>query len=164
MVTSLPRPLSTHTPFLWSSQVRMEKPPYFKLDRSWLRDVAVKASIEEWWGSQIVFGPASERLPQKLTGLRLHLLAQRHHIPADRTRARDAGLARIQALDIMEDSRPLTAFEACERKKCCEDVAEADITFEMGWRQVMPTQDSFIKQQMVDDGPTTLVGSDWVIR
>ena len=44
MVTSLPRPLSDHTALLWSSQVGMEKPPYFKIDRSWLRDVAVKTS------------------------------------------------------------------------------------------------------------------------
>ena len=35
----------------------------------------------------------------------------------------------------MEDSRPLTAFEACDRKKCCEAVAEANIRFEMDWRQ-----------------------------
>ena len=47
-VISLARPLSDHTPLLWSSQVGMEKPPYFKLDRLWLRDAAVKASIEEW--------------------------------------------------------------------------------------------------------------------
>ena len=61
-VTSLPRPLSDHTPILWSSQVGMEKPPYFKLDHSWLRDATIKASIEEWWNSQIVFGPASKRV------------------------------------------------------------------------------------------------------
>ena len=35
----------------------------------------------------------------------------------------------------MEDSRPLTAFEACERKKCRQDVAEAEIRFEMNWQQ-----------------------------
>ena len=76
-VTSLPCPLSDHTPLLWSSQVGMEKPPYFKLDRSWLRDATIKASIEGWWNSQIVFGSASERVTKKLTGLRLHLLSQR---------------------------------------------------------------------------------------
>ena len=135
MVTSLPRPLSDHTPVLWSSQVGMEKPPYFKLDRLWLRDVAVKANIEEWWGSHIVLRLALERVPQKLTSLRLHLLAQRLQIHASRTRACDAGLARIQALYVMEDSRPLTAFEACKRKKCREDAAEGDIRFEMDWRQ-----------------------------
>ena len=135
MVTSLPCPLSDHTPLLWSSQVGMEKPPYFKLDRSWLRDIAVKASIEELWGGQIVFRLASERLPQKLMNLCLHLLAQRRQIWADQTKARDASLARIHALDVMEDSRPLTAFEACEQKKCREDEAEVYIKFEMDWRQ-----------------------------
>ena len=72
---------------------------------------------------------------QKLTGLRLHLLSQRRQIWADPTKARDAGLACIQALDVMEDSRPLTAVQACERMTCCEDVAEADLKFKMDWRQ-----------------------------
>ena len=53
-VASLPRPLSNHTLLLWSLKVGMEKPPYFKLNRSWLRDTTVKASIEDWWDSQIV--------------------------------------------------------------------------------------------------------------
>ena len=135
MVTSLPRPLSDHTPLLWSSQVEMEKPPYFKIDRSWLRDAAVKTSIEEWWDSQSAFGPASERVPQKLTSLRLHLISLRRQIRADQTRVRDAGLAGIQDLDVIEDSWPLKAFETCERKKCREDVVEADLRFEMDWRQ-----------------------------
>ena len=80
-------------------------------------------------------GPASERVPKKLIGLRLHLLSQRRQIQADRTRVRDASLACIQALDVMEDSRPLTAFEACERKKRREVVAELDLRVEMDWRQ-----------------------------
>ena len=113
----------------------MEKPPYFKIDRSWLRDAVVKTSIEEWWDSQSAFGPASKRVPQKLTSLRLHLISLRQPIRADQTRVRDAGLARIQDLDVIEDSRPLTAFETCERKKCREDVAEVDLRFEIDWRQ-----------------------------
>ena len=111
----------------------MEKLSYFKLDRSWLRDTAVKASIEGWWGSQIVFVLASEWVPQKLTRLCLLILSQRRQIRANQTKSRDAGLARIQALDVMEDSLPRTAFEACGRKKCREDVAEADLRFEMDW-------------------------------
>ena len=103
------------------------------IDRSWLRDAAVKTSIE-WWDSQSAFGPASERVPRKLTSLCLHLISLRQQIRANRTRVRDAGLARIQDLDVKEDSRPLTAFETCERKKCREDVAEVDLRFEMEWR------------------------------
>ena len=129
----LPAPLSNHTPLLWSSQVGMEKPPYFKLDRSWLRDATIKASIEEWWDSQIVFGLASERVSKKVTRLCLHLLSQRQQIRADRTRVRDASLVRIQALDVMEDSRLLTAFEAREQKKNRKDVAEVDLRVEMDW-------------------------------
>ena len=37
MVTSLPHPLSDHTRLLWASQVGMEKPPYFKINWSWLQ-------------------------------------------------------------------------------------------------------------------------------
>ena len=133
--TSLLHPLFDHTPLLWSSQVETEKPPYFKLDRSWLCDAAVKASIEEWWDNQILFGLASERVPKKLIGLHLHLLSIRRQIRADRTRAHDASLACIQALDIMEDSRPLTAVEAYEPKKSREDVAEVDRMVEMDWWQ-----------------------------
>ena len=48
---------------------------------------------------------------------------------------RDANLACIQALDDMEDSRPLTAVEAYEQKKSREDVAEVDLRVEMDWRQ-----------------------------
>ena len=36
-VTSLPRPLSDHTPLLWMSQVGSAQPTYFKMDRSWFR-------------------------------------------------------------------------------------------------------------------------------
>ena len=130
-----PTPLIRSHPLLWSLQIGMEKPSNLKLDCSWLRDAAVKASIEEWLGSQIVFSLASERVPQKLADHRLHLLSQRRQIWADRTRARDTSLARIKALDVMEDSRPLTAVEACERKKCREGVAEADLKFEMDLQQ-----------------------------
>ena len=80
-------------------------------------------------------GPALERVPKKVTGLRLHLLSQRQQIRSDRTRARDTSLVRIQALDDMEDSRPLMAVEASEWKKSREDVAEVDPRVEMDWRQ-----------------------------
>ena len=48
---------------------------------------------------------------------------------------RDASLACIQALDDMEDSRPLTDVEACEQKKSREDVAEVDLMVEIDWQQ-----------------------------
>ena len=70
-----------------------------------------------------------------LTSLCLHLLSQRQHIRADRTRARDASLACVQAIDDMEDSRLQTVVEASEQKKSREDVAEVDLRVEMDWRQ-----------------------------
>ena len=36
-VTSLPRPLSNHTPLIWASQVGLVRTTYFKVDRSWFR-------------------------------------------------------------------------------------------------------------------------------
>ena len=62
LVTALPRPLSDHCPLLWNSNVETVKPPYFKLDRSWLHHEVIKNNIQEWWDSQPALGAASERL------------------------------------------------------------------------------------------------------
>ena len=47
-VTSLPRPLSDHTPLLWASQMGATRPTYFKMDRSWFRRDGFKG-LEGWW-------------------------------------------------------------------------------------------------------------------
>ena len=44
-VSTLPRPLSDHSPIMWATQVGDAKPSYFKLDRSWLRDERLKGEI-----------------------------------------------------------------------------------------------------------------------
>ena len=41
-VTSLPRPLSNHTPLLWASHVGLARPTYFKMYRSWYRQDGFK--------------------------------------------------------------------------------------------------------------------------
>ena len=111
------------------------KPPYFKLDRSWLHNEVIKNSIKDWWGNQPVLGAASKRLTKKLTGLRLDLISRRRQIREERTRARDAALSRVQDLDKIVDNRSLTTNESHERKSCREAMAAADLRVEMDWRQ-----------------------------
>ena len=135
LVTALPRPLSDHCPLLWNSNVETVKPPYFKLDRSWLHHEVIKNNIKEWWDNQPALGAASERLTKKLTGLRLYLISRQRQIREELTRARDAALARVHNLDGIEDNRPLTFDEFHERKVCREEVAAADLRVEMDWRQ-----------------------------
>ena len=135
LATALPWPLSNHTPLMWNSNVETEKPPHFKLDRSWLHNEVIKNSIKDSWGNQTVLGAASERLTKKLTGLRLHLLSRRRQIREERTRVHDAALARVQELDKIEDNRSLMTNESHERKSCREAVATADLRVEMDWRQ-----------------------------
>ena len=118
LVTVLPRPLFDHTPLMWNLNVETMKPPYFKLDWSWLHNEVIKNSIKDWWGNQTLLGAASERLNKKLTGLRLYLLSRRRQIREERTRVRDAALARVQDLDKIEDNRSLMTNESHEWKSC----------------------------------------------
>ena len=130
-VTSLPRPLSDHTPILWSTHGSPSRPTYFKMDRSWLRDGGFKRDIVEWWHSHLNFSSALDQLITKLKDLRYHLFNIRQQIRLDRTHNRDTALTRIQTLDAMEDVRPLTVEETRERKTLRDEVAEADLIIEI---------------------------------
>ena len=134
-VTSLPRPLSNHTPIYWTTQLGEAKAIYFKMDRSWLRDGGLKQEITEWWCSRLTFRLASDKLLTKLKDLCHHLFARRRQIRTSRTQMRDAALAQIFGLDNIEDARPLTPDEKKERKACRDEVAKVDLHIEMDWRQ-----------------------------
>ena len=106
------------------------------MDRSWFWDEKLKGDICEWWRSHLTFGPASDKLVTKLKDLRHHLFDFQRQIQAARTQAKDAAFTRVQiraALDVVEDSRPLTADEEKERKACQNNVAEVDLRIEMDW-------------------------------
>ena len=111
------------------------KATYFKMDRSWLHDGGLKQEITEWWGSRLTFGSATDKLLTKLKDLRHHLFARRRQIRTAMTQMRDAALARILALDSVEDARPLELDEMKERKACRDEVAKVDLHIEMDWRQ-----------------------------
>ena len=64
-----------------------------------------------------------------------YLILRRRQIREERTRARDAALARVQDLDKIEDNRSLTINESHERKNCREAAAAADLRVEMDWQQ-----------------------------
>ena len=134
-VSSLPRTLSDHSPLVWVAQAGIARPTYFKMDRSWTREPGFKEGIEQWWSSRIIYGTSSSRLATKLTDFRRHLFELHRQICNDRTHRRDVALARIQALDEMEDSGPLWLSEAQERRSCQDEVAEMDLRCEMDWRQ-----------------------------
>ena len=124
-VTSLPRSLLDHMPIVWAARVGSAKSTYFKLDRSWLRDGTLKNEILEWWGSRLIFRAASKDLCTKFKDLRHHLFACRQQIRSERTRSRDDALARVQALDDIEDSRPLLLEEVKEQETCQDAVGSA---------------------------------------
>ena len=65
-VTSLPRPLSDHTPLLWVSQAGPSRPTYFKMDRSWFRQDGFKGELERWWKAHTASGPTSAQLATTL--------------------------------------------------------------------------------------------------
>ena len=132
-VSALPRPLSDHTPIIWSAKVGAARPTYFKMDKLWFRDVKLKEDICEWWRSRLTFGPELDKLVTKLKDLRHHLFDLRRQIRAARTQARDAAVTWVRASDVVEDSRPLTADEEKERKSCQKKVAEVDLRIEMDW-------------------------------
>ena len=134
-VTSLLRPLSDHTPILWSTHEGPSRPTYFEMDQSWLRDGDFKRDIAKWWHAHLNVGSASDQLISKLKDFRHHLFNLRRQIRTARTRNRDTALTRIQVLDATEDVRPLMAEEIRERKTRRDEVAEADIRIEMDWRQ-----------------------------
>ena len=84
-VTSLPRPLSDHTPILRSTQLGPGRPTYFKMDRSWLRDEGFKRDIAEWWHSLLNFGSALDRIITKLKDFCHHLFNLRRQIRTAQT-------------------------------------------------------------------------------
>ena len=100
-VTSMPRPLSDHTPLLWASQMGATRPTYFKIDRSLFRQDGLKEDIEGWWRSHSVLGSTSARLANKVLRLRHHIFSTRPKICMDCTRRRDEALSHIQSLDIL---------------------------------------------------------------
>ena len=134
-VTSLPRPVSDHTPLVWASQMGADRPTYFKLERSWFRQDGFKENIEVWWRSLNVPGSTSARLANKLLKLRHHLFETRRQFRLDSTRRQDEALSRIESLDILEGSRPLEPDELMERQFHRDVVAELDLRQEMDWRQ-----------------------------
>ena len=92
-VTALPRPISDHTPIMWTSHGETDRPPYFKIDRSWFREEGFVEDLATLWEAQPARGFASARLVTKLNGLRHHLIGWRRRIREDRTRTRDGALS-----------------------------------------------------------------------
>ena len=45
-VQSLLRPLSDHMPIIWATNEGQQRPTYFKVDRSWLREAGFKEERE----------------------------------------------------------------------------------------------------------------------
>ena len=160
-VSTLPRPLSDHSPIMWDTQVGDAKPSYFKLDRSWLRDERMKCEIVQWWGSRLAFGSASDRLYTKLKDLRHHLFARRRQIRTARTQSRDAALDCIQALDAWRTRDPLRRMKVrSERpirvrwqKWTSESrwIGASDLD-SCGWQQEMQILDSFTSWRVGDVG------------
>ena len=104
VVTALPRPISDHTPIIWKSQGEIDRPPYFKMDRSWFREEGFAEDLANWWEAHPARGFASTRFVMKLSELRHHLIGWRRRIREDRTRNRDGALSAIQELDVLEDT------------------------------------------------------------
>ena len=92
-VSALPRPLSDHTPIIWSVKVGGFKPTSFKMNRSWFRDQKFKEDISGWWRSRPTFGSASDKLASKLKELRHHLVDRRRQLRTSRSQDREAALA-----------------------------------------------------------------------
>ena len=134
-VTSLPRPLSDHTPLLWATQAGPPRPTYFKMDRSWFRQDGFRGDLERWWRAHSASGPTSAQLATKLLMLQHYLFEARRQIRIDRNRRRDTALSHIQMLDALEDTRPLLPEEIQARRSHRNEVAELDFCQEMDWRQ-----------------------------
>ena len=134
-VTSLPRPLSDHTPLLWTSQVGSARPTYFKMDHSWFRHDSFKEDILRWWTAHNDSGPTASRLATKLLKLRHYLFETLCQIRIDRNQRRDAALNHIQTMDALEDTRSLGPGEIQTRRTARDEVAELDLRHEMDWRQ-----------------------------
>ena len=134
-VTSLPRPLSDHTPLLWTSQVGSARPTYFKMDRSWFRQDGFKEDILRCWTAHNDSAPTASRLATKLLKLRHYLFETRCQIRIDRNQRRDAALNHIQTMDALEDTRSVGPGEIQTRRAARDEVAELDLCHEMDWRQ-----------------------------
>ena len=134
-VTSLPRPLSDHTPLLWTSQVGSARPTYFKMDHSWFIQDGFKEDILRWWTAHNDSGPTASRLATKLLKLRHYLFETRRQIRIDRNQRRDAALNHIQTMDALEDIRSLGPGEIQTRRAARDEVTELDLRHEIDWRQ-----------------------------
>ena len=65
-VRSLLRPLSDHTTLVWAGNEGIGKPTYFKMDRSWLREVGFKEEVEKAWKAKSSCIFQTERLANRI--------------------------------------------------------------------------------------------------
>ena len=68
-VHSLSRPLFDHTPIVWMANEGQRQSTYFKVDRSWVREVCFKEEVERVWSSQASQGSKTKRLAAKIISL-----------------------------------------------------------------------------------------------
>ena len=79
-VRALPRPPSDHTPIVWETNEGWRRSTYFKVDKSWLREVGLKEEVERAWSSHMKHGSAIKRLANKIECVRRSLMVLQKHI------------------------------------------------------------------------------------
>ena len=68
-VRLLPRPLSDHTPSVWTENEGQRRPTYFRLDKLQVREVGFKEEVERACSSKASQGSKTKRLADKIIGL-----------------------------------------------------------------------------------------------
>ena len=70
----LSRQLFDHTPIVRTENEGQRQSSYFKVDRSWVREVSFKEEVEREWSSQVSLGSKTKRLADKIIGLQRRLI------------------------------------------------------------------------------------------
>ena len=102
----LPRPLFDYTPIVWTAKEGQGRFTYFKVDKSWVREVGFKEEVESAWFSQASQGSLdrTKRLADKIIGLWGNLTEFKKCIRDERSKKRQE-VTMIKNLDNVEDRR-----------------------------------------------------------
>ena len=131
----LPRFLSDHFPILLSCGFLQKRRSPFRFQNMWLKSEGFHNRVQQWWSSYLYIGSPSYVLNQKLNSLKVDLRKWNKEIFGDVYLRKNDLQAQIQDLDLVEETRPLSAEEGVTKENLKADFEKLLLLEEIQWRQ-----------------------------
>jgi hypothetical protein len=131
----LPRFLSDHFPILLSCGFMQKRQSPFRFQNMWLKSEGFHNRVQQWWNSYLYNGSPSYILNQKLKSLKVDLRRWNKEIFGDVNLRKNDLQAQIQDLDLVEETRPLSAEEGVTKENLKAEFEKLLLLEEIQWRQ-----------------------------